>query len=142
MILIIINCPGGHIIQRNTVQRQIILDALMKLDSHHTIEELYAEIQKDHPAISKTTVYRNLRQLAKDGIIREVSLPDGLERYDTNTMQHYHFKCKNCGYIFDIDMEYLEGINDTVQGKYGFHVDEHDVVFNGICDKCYKKQKH
>ena len=113
----------------------------MKLNNHSTIEELHAEIQKDHPAISKSTVYRNLRQLAKDGEIREVSLLDGLERYDTYTGQHYHFKCKNCSHIFDVDMEYLAGINDTVQGKYGFHVDEHDVVFSGICDKCVKKRK-
>jgi len=141
LIVIINNNTGGQIIQRKTVQRQIILDALMKLNSHPTIEELYAEIQKEHPAISKTTVYRNLRQLSKEGVIREVSLPDGLERYDTYTGQHYHFKCKNCGHIFDVDMEYLAGINDTVQGKYGFHVDEHDVVFSGICDKCGKKRR-
>jgi len=113
----------------------------MKLKSHPPIEELYAEIKKDHPAISKSTVYRNLRQLAKDGEIREVSLPDGLERYDTNTMQHYHFKCRNCGHIFDVEMEYLVEINATVQGKYGFHVDGHDVVFSGICDTCVKKRK-
>jgi len=113
----------------------------MKLKSHPAIEELYVEIQKDHPAISKSTVYRNLRQLAKDGIIREVSLPDGLERYDTNTVQHYHFKCKTCGHIYDVDMDYLSGINESVQKKYGFTVDEHDVVFGGICIKCMRKRK-
>jgi Fur family peroxide stress response transcriptional regulator len=75
---------------RNTVQRQIILAGLRRLDTHPTIEEVYAEIKKEHPSISKTTVYRNLRQLAKDDIIRQVLLPDGLERYDKHNTKHHH----------------------------------------------------
>ena len=122
--------------QRNTVQKQIILDSLMGLNTHPAIEEIYVEIQKKHPSISKTTVYRNLRQLAENGVIRQVSLPDGLERYDGRNSQHYHFKCKKCGGIFDVDIDYLDSINDTVRVKYGFQIDEHDVVFMGICKKC------
>ena len=126
--------------ERNTVQRQIILAALQKMDTHPAIEEVYAETKKEHPAISKTTVYRNLRQLARDGMIRQVSLPDGLERYDRLTSQHHHFKCNKCGAIFDVDIEYMAGINGAIQEKYGFQVDKHDVVFTGFCKKC-KKQK-
>ena len=124
--------------QRNTVQRQIILDTLKKLNTHPNIDEIHAEINKEHPSISKTTVYRNLRQLAQNGVIRHVSLPDGLERYDGRIAQHYHFKCRICGSIIDVDMNYLSGINEAVQGKYGFQVDEHDVVFSGVCLQCKK----
>jgi Fur family peroxide stress response transcriptional regulator len=124
--------------QRNTVQRQIILDTLTRLNTHPSIEELCAEIRKDHPAISKTTVYRNLRQLAKNGLIREVSLLDGLERYDSYTEQHYHFKCKSCGGIYDVEIDYVSGLNDAVHEKYSFQVDEHNIVFSGVCKKCGK----
>ena len=127
--------------ERNTVQRQIILAVFLKMDTHPTIEELYAEIHKEHPAISKTTVYRNLRQLAKEGIIRQVSLPDGLERYDRLTTRHHHFKCLKCGGIHDVEIEYPEGINGTIREKYGFQVDRHDVVFTGFCLKCKKARK-
>ena len=123
-------------IQRNTVQRQIILDALKKLNTHPTIDEVYTAVHTSHPSISRMTVYRNLRQLAANGIIRQVSLPDGLERYDARTDQHYHFRCHNCGSVFDVDIEYLADINDAVQGKYGVRVDGHDVVFIGTCLKC------
>ena len=57
------------------------------------------------------------------------------------TDKHYHFKCKNCDKIFDVDMEYIGGINNIVQEKYGFQVDEHNVNFSGICTKCSKKLK-
>ena len=71
-------------------------------------------------------------------MIRQVSLPDDLERYDDRTEQHYHFKCKKCGGIHDVDIEYLADINDNVQRKYRVHVEEHDVVFSDICQKCKK----
>ena len=124
--------------ERNTVQRQIILSELKKLNTHPAIEEIYIEVQKEHPAISKTTVYRNLRQLAKDGLIQQVSLPDGLERYDKHTNQHYHFKCIKCDDIFDVEIEHLADINGRIQKKYGFQVDKHDIVFTGACPKCQK----
>ena len=127
--------------ERYTVQRQIILAALLKINTHPTIEEVYAEIQREHPAISKTTVYRNLRQLAKEGIIRQVSLPDGLERYDRLTVKHHHFKCLKCGGIYDVEIDYPDGINGSIQEKYGFEVDRHDVVFTGLCLKCKKAKK-
>ncbi|MCL2129902.1 MAG: transcriptional repressor [Treponema sp.] len=127
--------------ERSTVQRQIILAALQKMNTHPAIEEVYTEIKKEHPAISKTTVYRNLRQLAKEGIIRQVSLPDGLERYDRLTAQHYHFKCLECDGIYDVEIEYLKGIDGKIKEKYGFKVDRHDVVFTGVCLKCNKKLK-
>ena len=123
-------------IKRNTVQRQIVLEALQKLNTHPAIEGIYAEIRKEHPAISKTTVYRNLRKLADCGIIRQISLPDGLERYDKCAGQHYHFRCKDCGHIFDVDIEHFAGVNDIVREKYGFQVDGHEVVFTGVCLKC------
>ena len=124
--------------QRNTVQRQIVLDTLMKLKTHPTIDDIYIEIQKKHPSISKTTVYRNLRLLAENGIIRQVSLPDGLERYDAVAAQHYHFRCNKCGCIFDVDIDCPANINSEVQRKYGFQVDDHHIVFTGICPKCKK----
>ena len=127
--------------QRNTLQRQIILDAVIKLNNHPSIEEVYIEVKKDYPAISKTTIYRNLRQLAQNRILGQVSLPDGLERYDTRTTQHHHFKCRNCDKIFDVDMDYPVEINNAIKMKYGYQVDEHNIVFKGICAECGKIRK-
>ena len=122
--------------RRNTVQRQIVLDALKKLNNHPAIEEIYAEIYKDHPSISKTTVYRGLQMLAERGTIRQISLPDGLKRYDARNVRHYHFRCKQCGKLYDVDIEYAEGLDELVRVQYGLQVDEHDLVFSGACLQC------
>ena len=122
--------------QRNTVQRQIIWETVKKLHTHPTVEEIYEEIHKNHPTVSKTTVYRNLRQLAESGAIRQVSLSDTVDHFDDRTDQHYHFKCKMCGCISDIDVGYLADINEAVQRNYEFQVDAHEVLFSGTCLKC------
>jgi len=59
-----------------------------------------------------------------------------VDRFDERTDQHYHFKCKIYSGLFDVDVEYLSGIHETAQLKYGFQVDEHDVLFKGICPQC------
>ena len=126
--------------QRNTVQRQIILETLNKFVTHPTVDELYSQIQKSHPSISKTTIYRNLRQLTQSGQINKVPLPNDVERYEKRTDCHYHFQCKSCGNLYDVDIYYVIGINEKVHEKYGFQVDEHYIIFNGICPLCNKNQ--
>ena len=121
---------------RNTVQRQIVLDVVKKLNTHPSIEEVYALVHKDHPSISKSTVYRNLRHLEESGNLRHISMPDDPPRYDAKTSCHYHFKCNGCEEVFDVEIGYLDGINDLVQRMHGFDVGEHDVVFIGLCTAC------
>jgi len=121
---------------RNTVQRQIVLEALKKMNTHPTVEEVYLTIHRKHPTISKTTVYRNLRHLAEKKEIRRIILPDDLERYDRRADRHFHFKCRHCGALFDVDFDYPSEMDEAVRQKYGFQVDEHDVVFRGVCQKC------
>ena len=122
--------------ERNTVQRKIIFNSLMMLNTHPTIEEIYTEIQKEHQSISKTTVYRHLRQLANSGVIQEISLLDGLARYDRSTRYHSHFKCKKCNSIFDVEIKDTAEIKEAVQDKYGFQIEKHDIVFTGVCLQC------
>ena len=121
---------------RNTVQRQIVLDAVKKLNTHPSIEEIYTFVHDEHPSISKSTVYRNLRHLEEGGCIRFISMPEGPPRYDAKCCNHYHFRCKNCEKVYDVEIAYLEGINDLVQSLHGFEVGEHDVVFTGLCVEC------
>ena len=126
-------------IQRNTVQRRMVMEALKKLNTHPTVDEVFAEVCKEYPFISKTTVYRNLRQLADSNAIRQLYMADGLERYDYVSERHSHFSCKKCGSIIDVEVDYFESMNDLVRKKYGFLVDDHNVMFSGICFDCRKQ---
>ena len=68
--------------KRNTIQKQLVLDAVAQLADHPTADEVYACIVKNHPTVSKATVYRNLSSLSEDGILRHVRMPEGANRFD------------------------------------------------------------
>lgn len=42
---------------RNTIQRQLVLSAVRQLQNHPTADEVYQEVQKNCPTISRATVY-------------------------------------------------------------------------------------
>ena len=126
---------------RNTFQRKIVLDTVKKMRKHPTAEDVYQAIRQEYPHISKATVYRNLYQLAEEGEIRTVLLPDSPVRFDDRVTRHYHFRCKLCGSVFDVDMDYLSGMDETVRDVYGFQVDGHDVIFTGVCPQCAAKKE-
>jgi len=121
--------------QRKTIQRQIIMDVLQRLH-HPTVIDVNTEIQKNHPSISKTTIYRNLRQMYQDGMIVQLWIPGDAERYDKGTAPHYHFKCRCCGGILDVEMEYLCDLNQKLQCGYPHEVERHDIAFSGVCNDC------
>ena len=121
---------------RNTMQKKVILDTVRILNNHSSVDDVYAEVKKNYPSLSKNTVYRNLRQLSKDGQIQKVSIMGEPERYDTTIKKHYHFQCNVCGLMYDVEMDYLENINETAKQKNEHQIDEHDIVFKGICSKC------
>lgn len=66
-------------VTRNTIQCQIILNTVLKMQSHPTAENVYQEIQKEHPNISKSIVYRILHKLIEDDKIHSVLIPDSPE---------------------------------------------------------------
>ena len=125
---------------RNTVQRKIMLEVLQHLHAHPTAEDVYQAVQKEHPSISKATVYRHLHRLADEGMVAPVLIPGSPERFDDRLSRHYHFRCKICGSVSDVDIDHLPGIDEAVQRAYGFQVEEHDVIFKGICSACQNKE--
>lgn len=123
-------------ISRNTVQRQIVLGAVRSMTNHPTAEEIYNHIVKNHPTISKGTVYRNLNLLAEQGEVLRVRIPDGADRYDLRSRPHYHIRCTGCGQVFDVDMPYQEDLSQKVNDSHGFLFTGHDIVFTGVCPDC------
>jgi len=120
---------------RNTVQRQIILEAVSELAIHPTAEDVYLLIAKKHPAISKATVYRNLDVATKSGEIISIGVFDGATRFDHNNTKHYHFVCESCKEI--IDVPYFD-LNEKLLPFPDFSINKIELTLRGICKKCNK----
>jgi len=128
-------------IVRNTLQRTLVLETVQRLKSHPTADEIYAEISKVYPSISRATVYRNLQQLCEQGVIQKREIPGSPDRYDHIIGDHYHARCICCGKIIDIGVSKEDNLDNDVTDSHGFTLMGHTVVFDGICPDCQKNKK-
>lgn len=124
---------------RNTIQRQLVLEAVRALRSHPSADQVYQEICKNHPDISRATVYRNLELLAQKGEISKVKTLSGPALFDHITNRHYHICCRGCGRYFDIDMELVERLEEGIKDRRGFDIEGYDIIFSGLCPECKNK---
>ena len=122
--------------RHNTIQRSLVLEAVNRLKSHATADEVYAEVAATHPNISKATVYRNLNLLSEMGMIRKLEIPGGADRFDHICKEHCHVKCEKCGRVFDIEIPYIDGLDNLVENRNGFEFTGYDILFRGICPGC------
>lgn len=127
-------------IRRNTIQRTFVLEAVNKLRCHATADEIYSEIVREHPTISRATVYRNLNLLAEMGEIRRLEIPGSADRFDHIPERHCHVKCEKCGRLFDVDMDFVSGLESGIRDAHGFDFTGYDILFHGVCPGC-KAQK-
>lgn len=122
--------------RRNTIQKQLVLDAVSSLACHATAEEVYAYVAKQHPSVGKGTVYRNLNILASEGAILKIEVPGKAEHFDHNVHSHYHVVCVKCSRMFDVDMEPLTDMKQRIRNTNGIDFLDYDLVFKGICPNC------
>lgn len=121
--------------QRNTRQRQIVLDVVREHRDHLNAEQVYLAARVANPKISRGTVYRNLNLLVENGEIRRVKLPGG-DRFEWRKDRHYHLVCTGCGKVSDAPMPYRTGLDRDIAEKTGYQVALHRMVFEGLCPQC------
>lgn len=122
--------------KRNTIQRSLVLEAVNRLQCHATADEIYEEIRRDHPNISRATVYRNLNVLSEMGEIRRLETPGGADRFDHRCHDHCHVRCQKCGRVFDVDVDFITGLEQRIRDAHGFEFTGYDILFRGICPDC------
>ena len=125
------------------MQKELTYDAVLRFHGHPSAGDVYREISSRYKSISKATVYRNLAALYEDGKIGRVISTDGREaHFDHRTDKHPHAVCISCGNVFDVDVSYdKDALSRAVCMEDGFVITSHELIFEGICKDCRKKEK-
>lgn len=122
---------------RLTPQRDVLLRALSEATGHPTADELVTAVRTVLPTVSHATVYRNVNELVRAGLIGTLERSGGAVQFEINPDHHHHFVCQRCGQVWDV---YLDQIAVTLDRRRsplpGFRIDRRDVQLHGVCGRC------
>lgn len=121
---------------RYSKQREAIKEFLMTRKDHPTADVVYRNVSQEFPNISLGTVYRNLTLLADNGELLRLRVGDGTDHFDADTSNHYHFVCRNCNQVIDLEMENIDVINQTASANFDGIIECHVTHFVGLCGDC------
>lgn len=119
-----------------SLQRIQIYKYLMDNQVHPNVDMIYRDLVKKIPTLSKTTVYNTLKLFQSKDLVSVITIEENEARYDIHTHLHGHFKCLNCGKIFDFDIEELKF--DPMIEKENKIIDQ-QLYIKGYCKECIEK---
>lgn len=124
-----------------TVQRRIIVEAVLGREDHPTADRIYEEVKKRVPEISRATVYRTLEALVEMGAIRRAHYLGPASRFDANTTHHQHLVCVRCNSVVDFEDSRLDDLPIPDPTNTGFQISDYSVYYTGVCSQCQEEAK-
>ena len=122
---------------RLTPQREVLLRVLSQTTGHPTADDMVQRVREVLPTVSHATVYRNLQELVREGLIRTLEVAGTAVQFELNPDDHHHFVCDRCGHVWDVYLSSLDvRINRRRTEMDGFQVNRRDVQLHGVCAGC------
>lgn len=118
---------------RPSITRLEIMEYLLSVRTHPTVEEIYDYLLPKIPTLSKTTVYNTLKLFSEEGIIKLLTIDGAQVRADGFNDMHGHFLCTGCRKLFDFPLG--EIARECLEG---FDVKTREVYYTGLCKNCQK----
>lgn len=131
-VLALVRARGG----RATPSRRVLLEVLFEADDHLSAEELAAAVQSRAPEVHLSTVYRNLEDLQRLGVVAHTHLGHGPASYQLASSAHAHFICEECGRMIEAPDELFRGLARTAKARLGFTIDPRHFAILGRCAAC------
>lgn len=128
--------------QRYTPARRALVELLHALDRPRTTQEL---LDAD-PAMSQSSLYRNLSVLEQADVVRRLTGSDDAARFelaeDVTGDHHHHLVCSRCGTIEDIEVaaEVEDAMHEAIDhaaAERGFATEFHRLELLGTCADCH-----
>jgi Fur family ferric uptake transcriptional regulator len=128
----LVRLAGGRV----TPSRRSLLRALFSAKGHQTADELAAQLQRESPDIHMSTVYRNLEELERLGVVVHAHFGHGPATYHLATSVHGHFVCEECGKLIEVPDTLFDGLAKKAVSEFGFTIDPHHFALLGRCAEC------
>lgn len=127
---------------KKTHQKDLILETFLGAEGHLSVEDIYGLVKKRDRRVGVVTVFRTLKSLVACGLAREVSLGDGLTRFEHSYRHpdHHHIVCTECRKAIEFLSPDLERLQQEIVDRYRFEPVLHRFQIYGICLECREKR--
>lgn len=123
-----INLLRRHGIQA-TPQRIAVAEYMVATKSHPSADEVWEQVRRRCPTLSRATVYNTLNVFVEAGLIRTQVLKEGVVVFEPRMDAHHHFIDEETGQIYDIPWEALRVSGEKALCE--FDVREYQVILRG-----------
>jgi Fur family peroxide stress response transcriptional regulator len=124
-----------------TTQRRAVFEAILDRGDHPTAEQLYREVRRPLPQISRMTVHRILGTFVSLGLVARTCHPGSAARFDPKLGQHHHLVCLDCGRIMDVEDPRLNQLPWPDVNPREFQIHDYHVHFLGRCARCSENSR-
>ena len=123
---------GGRI----TTARRALVTALVEAEGHVTADDLAELVQRSHPDVHRSTIYRTLDALEDLDVVDHVHLGHGRAVYHLSDDRHHHLVCDRCGSVVQVPEAVVAPLRDQLVDGYGFVVNGRHFALPGVCRAC------
>ena len=121
---------------RVTRPRVAVLNAVYA-HPHADTNSILGLVREQLGDVSQQAVYDVLNALTGARLVRRVTPPGSVARYESRVGDnHHHVVCRSCGVIADVDCAVGEAPCLAPSDAHGFVIDEAEVVYWGVCPAC------
>ncbi len=128
-------------------KQKSLIESMISADDgiHYTVDSLTDALNLKGESVGRTTVYRCLENMVKDGKVRKYVRQSGESacyQYISSTndcKEHFHLKCEKCGKLIHVDCEHMNELSTHIEKEHAFAVDRLKTVLYGVCGECNNK---
>jgi Fur family transcriptional regulator, ferric uptake regulator len=131
-VLDLLRARGGRV----TSSRRILLEVLFETTGHLSVEDLAAAVQSRAPDVHVSTIYRNVEDLQRLGVVTHTHLGHGPATYQLASLAHAHFVCESCGARIEAPDSMFRSLARSAKSDLGFSIDPHHFAILGRCADC------
>jgi len=130
-----------------SAQRVAIARYVLHTQDHPSADEVWREVRRAFPIVSRATVYNTLKLFVEKGLLRQLVLTEGRLVFDPKVDKHHHFIDEDSGKIYDLPWEAMQV--SRVEQLEGFDVRDYQVLVRGkkrktnpTHDPTFQRRKH